>query len=84
MGKPFDVITGAFGYSGAAIEQKLLAQGRAVRTLTNHVKPAHPLARRVEVAPLDFGDPAGLRRSLEGAEVLYKTYWIRFAYGGMT
>ena len=79
-----DVVTGAFGYSGAAIAQKLLAQGRAVRTLTNHVKPAHPLAGRVEVAPLDFNDPAGLRRSLEGADVIYNTYWIRFAYSGMT
>jgi NADH dehydrogenase len=84
MGKPMDVVTGAFGYSGAAIAQKLLAQGRAVRTLTNHVKPAHPLAGRVEVAPLDFNDPAGLRRSLEGADVIYNTYWIRFAYSGMT
>jgi NADH dehydrogenase len=84
MSKPLDVVTGAFGYTGGAIAQKLLVQGRAVRTLTNHAKPGHPLSGRVEVAPLNFSDPAGLRRSLEGADVLYNTYLVRFAYGGMT
>ncbi|MGA7783146.1 MAG: NAD(P)H-binding protein [Candidatus Acidiferrales bacterium] len=84
MEKEFDVVTGAFGYSGAAIARKLLARGRAVRTLTNHAKPGHPLSGRVEVASLNFTDVAGLRKSLEGADVLYNTYWIRFAYGGMT
>ncbi len=84
MLQPLDVVTGAFGFTGAAIAQKLLVQGRAVRTLTNHAKPDHPLAGRVEVAPLNFSDPAGLRRSLVGADVLYNTYWIRFPYAGMT
>jgi uncharacterized protein YbjT (DUF2867 family) len=84
MSKPLDVVTGAFGYTGAAIAQKLLVKGRAVRTLTNHAKAGHPLAGRVEVAPMNFNDAAGLRGSLEGADVLYNTYWVRFAYGGMT
>jgi uncharacterized protein YbjT (DUF2867 family) len=84
MGKTFDVVTGAFGYSGAAITRRLLARGREVRTLTNHARPGHPLSGRIEVAPLDFSDAACLWRSLEGADVLYNTYWIRFAYGGMT
>jgi len=84
MERSFDVVTGAFGYSGAAIARKLLAEGRAVRTLTNHAKPGHPLSGRVEVAPLNFNDAAGLRRNLEGADVLYNTYWVRFAYAGMT
>ncbi len=84
MSQPLDVVTGAFGYTGAAIARKLLARGRAVRTLTSHVRAGHPLAGRVEVAPLNFSDVEGLRQSLEGADVLYNTYWIRFAYGGMT
>jgi len=84
MEKTLNVVTGAFGYSGAAIAQKLLVQGHAVRTIANHAKPGHPLAGRVEVAPLNFSDAAGLRRSLEGADVLYNTYWIRFPYAGMT
>jgi uncharacterized protein YbjT (DUF2867 family) len=84
MGIPLDIVTGAFGHTGAAIARKLLAQGRAVRTLTNHTKAGHPLAGRVDIAPLNFGDATGLRQSLEGADVLYNTYWVRFAYGGMT
>ena len=35
-------------------------------------------------APLDFSYPDGLRRSLEGAGVLYNTYWIRFGDGRTT
>ena len=34
--------------------------------------------------PLDFSDPDGLRRSMEGAGVLYNTYWIRFGRGRNT
>ena len=32
----FDVVTGAFSYSGAAIAKELQAAGRRVRTLTGH------------------------------------------------
>src|ERR1051325_11029367 len=75
-----DVVTGAFGYSGQAITAKLLANGRAVRTLTGH--PARAAGTSdVEVRPLDFDDPIGLTRSLEGATTLFNTYWVRFARG---
>jgi uncharacterized protein YbjT (DUF2867 family) len=84
MPSQLDVVTGAFGYTGAAIARRLLAAGRAVRTLTNHPKTSSPLAASLEIGPLDFADPTGLRRNLEGAEVLYNTYWIRFPYDGMT
>ena len=33
----------------------------------------------METAPLDFSDPDGLRRSMQGAGVPYNTYWLRFA-----
>ena len=33
---------------------------------------------------MDFSDPDGLSRSMQGAGVLYNTYWIRFARGRMT
>ena len=33
---------------------------------------------------LDFSNPDGLRWSMEGAGVLYNTYWIRLARGGTT
>jgi uncharacterized protein YbjT (DUF2867 family) len=76
----FDVVTGAFSYSGAAIARELRASGRRVRTLTGHPGRA-PRDSPVEVRGLDFGDPAGLAESLQGARTLYNTYWVRFARG---
>ena len=74
-------VTGAFSYSGAAIADELLSRGHRVRTLTGHPGRA-PHDGPVGVAPLDFTDPAGLRRSLTGVEVLYNTYWVRFPHPG--
>jgi uncharacterized protein YbjT (DUF2867 family) len=76
----FDVVTGAFSYSGAAIARELQASGRRVRTLTGHPDRAPP-DTAIEVGRLDFGDPAGLAESLRGARTLYNTYWVRFARG---
>ncbi|WP_300605064.1 SDR family oxidoreductase [Trebonia sp.] len=78
-----DVVTGAFGYSGAAIARELLAAGHRVRTLTGHPGRA-PAGTGIDVRPLDFADPAGLARDLAGAHTLYCTYWVRFAHGAVT
>lgn len=80
----FDVVTGAFGYTGGAIARKLQASGGSVRTLTGHPNRPELIGGALQVAPLDFDDPASLQRNLEGADVLYNTYWIRFPYRGMT
>lgn len=72
------VVTGAFGYSGQYIARRLLAAGVRVRTLTNSVDRANAFAGAIEAHPYNFDDPAGLQRSLEGAAVLYNTYWVRF------
>jgi NADH dehydrogenase len=77
------VVTGAFGFSGRHIAKRLLERGQSLRTLTNHPDPRSPLYPRCQVAPLDFAHPDELARNLEGAEVLYNTYWVRFAYGGI-
>jgi NADH dehydrogenase len=79
----FDVVTGAFSYSGAAIAREVQASGRRVRTLTGHPgrAPKTPAGTAIEVRPLDFADPAGLTESLRGARTLYNTYWVRFARG---
>lgn len=79
----FDVVTGAFSFTGQFIARRLLADGRRVRTLTNH--PRRPGAEdlEVDVAPLQFTDRAALVESLRGADVLYNTYWVRFRHGGL-
>ena len=77
-------VTGAFGYSGRAIAARLLEQGARVRSLTGHANRPDPFGGRVEVAPLPFEDPAALRKALDGVEVLYNTYWVRFDHGAST
>ena len=79
----FDVVTGAFGFSGRWIARELRARGRRVRTLTNHA-PETRAGEAVEVRPLCLQDPEALRGHLEGADTLYNTYWIRFERGAAT
>lgn len=83
-GGEFDVVTGAFGYTGKYITRRLLAAGRVVRTLTGHPDRPDPFGGRVRVAALDFRNPAGLTESLRGASVFYNSYWVRFSHGDMT
>lgn len=78
------VVTGAFGYSGKYIAGRLLEAGHRVRTLTNSPGRRNPFGEQIEVYPLDFGDRSRLAASLEGATVLYNTYWVRFNHGDFT
>src|SRR5436305_348690 len=77
----FDVVTGAFSFTGRYIARRLLAQERRVKTLTNHPNRAGVEDITAEVAPLQFTDRAALVESLRGADVLYNTYWVRFRHG---
>jgi NADH dehydrogenase len=79
-----DVVTGAFGYTGRFITRRLLQSASVVRTLTDHPDRPNPFGERVEVAPLAFDDRPALVASLRGVDVLYNTYWIRFARGDVT
>jgi NADH dehydrogenase len=72
------VVTGGFGYSGRYITERLLRAGKRVRTLTNSPDRDHPFGNRVEVHPFNFDHPDRLASSLEDAQVLYNTYWVRF------
>jgi NADH dehydrogenase len=80
-----DVVTGGFSYTGRFIARRLLADGRRVRTLTNHSnRPGtEDLQAELEVEPLQFDDRKRLAVALRGAGVLYNTYWVRFAHGGL-
>lgn len=77
-------MTGAFGFTGKAIANALLRAGRSVVTLTTHPRPDDPLAKQMDVRPLDFDRPADLAAALTGVDVLYNTYWMRFPRGGAT
>jgi NADH dehydrogenase len=71
-------VTGAFGYSGRYIAQRLLASGHEVLTLTNSGNRANPFGDKVRVAPFNFDRPDLLAQSLGGIEILINTYWVRF------
>ena len=78
------VVTGAFSYIGRYVARCLLDYGVAVRTLTLSPDRDDTFGGLVAAAPLDFFDPESLRRSMEGVDVLYNTYWIRFGRGRAT
>ena len=75
--KPIYAVTGAFGFSGKYIAKRLLARGQAVLTLTNS-SPRGSLTGLVQAYPFNFDQPELLRRTLEGVQVLFNTYWVRF------
>jgi uncharacterized protein YbjT (DUF2867 family) len=77
----FDVVTGAYSFTGRFIARRLMAQDRSVKTLTNHPQREGAEDIKAEVAPLQFADRNGLVESMRGAEVLYNTYWVRFHHG---
>jgi uncharacterized protein YbjT (DUF2867 family) len=80
----FDVVTGAFGYSGKYITRRLLEQGRTVRTLTNSINRPNPFGSQVQAFSYNFEDLNKLTDSLRGAAVLYNTYWVRFDYSNFS
>ena len=75
------IVTGAFSYTGRYVARRLLDEGVGVRTLTRNPDRRDLFGGLVPAAPLDFSDPDGLRRSMQGAGVLYNTYWVRFGRG---
>ncbi|HRO90559.1 MAG TPA: NAD-dependent epimerase/dehydratase family protein, partial [Promineifilum sp.] len=71
-------VTGAFGFSGKYITQRLLSEGCRVITLTNSADRANPFGGRVAAYPFHFEQPELLAEALAGVETLYNTYWVRF------
>lgn len=83
-GDGIHAVTGAFGYSGKYIAQRLLDGGHEVVTLTNSPNRENPFGGRVKAYPFNFGSPDALTESLSGVEVLYNTYWVRFNHRSFT
>jgi uncharacterized protein YbjT (DUF2867 family) len=71
-------VTGAFGYSGRYIAERLLAARHEVITLTNSPTRNSPLQNKVKAFPFHFDRPDRLADSLRGTDVLINTYWVRF------
>lgn len=79
--RSFDVVTGAYSFTGRFIARRLMAQERRIKTLTNHPNREGAEDIKAEVAPLQFADREALVESLRGGDVLYNTYWVRFRHG---
>ena len=77
-GKETHAVTGAFGYSGKYIAQRLLTEGHRVITLTNSLHRENPFRETIKAFPFNFDNPGELTESLKGVSVLYNTYWVRF------
>ena len=77
-------VTGAFGYSGKYIAERLLADGKSVLTLTNSLQRENPFGDRLRAVPFHFDEPKKLTESLRGVSVLYNTYWVRFNHKSFT
>lgn len=82
--KVIHAVTGAFGYSGKYIAQRLLAEGQTVITLTNSLHRSSPFGDAVQAFPFNFDHPDKLEESLKGVSVLYNTYWVRFNHKTFT
>lgn len=82
--KGIQVVTGAFGFSGKYIAQRLLDAGYEVRTLTNSTKRENPFHGQIKAYPYNFDKLDQLTESLRGAAVLYNNYWVRFNHGDFT
>lgn len=79
-----DFVTGAFGYIGKYISKALLERGRTVCTITTHPTKPNPFGPAVKAFSYSFDDAEALTRTLNAADTLYNTYWIRFPFDGQT
>ena len=71
-------VTGAYGYSGKYIAQRLLEAGQSVLALTDSPSRPNAFGDRVKAYPFDFDRPEMLAEHLRGVSVLFNTYWVRF------
>ncbi len=72
------IVTGALGYSGKVISEKLIERGFSVKTLTNSLHKPNPFGKNLEIASFNFDRPDELIKSMESYDTLVNTYWVRF------
>jgi NADH dehydrogenase len=78
-----DLVTGAFSFTGRAIADQLLGEGREVVTMVRRPPPAGA-DPRIRPVPFAFDDPVAMAAAFAGVDTFYNTYWIRFERGGLT
>ena len=64
------LVTGATGFLGLHLVEKLLAQGHHVRALARS-KPTHPVLQRTEYIQGDLKDREAVRTALQGVDAVY-------------
>ena len=79
-----DAVTGAFSFTGRAIAERLLHEGREVVTLVRRPGAPDDVDPRVRTATVTLDEPVELAGALRGVDTLYNTHWIRFARGSVT
>ncbi len=80
----FDIVTGAFSFTGKYIAKKLIERGRNIKTFTNRVEKKTLLDNSIIAVPYYFNELDKLQEEMKGCEYFYNTYWIRFPYKGIT
>ena len=85
-------ITGALSYTGRYLT-RLLLDTTPVSSIVSFSSRRNPIASnnitdadlaKIETTPLTFADLENVKRQLEGVDVFYCTYWIRFEANGDT
>ncbi len=70
-------VVGGTGFTGSYISSLLARKGFEVLALTGHTSRKPPLAE-VKLSPFNFDRPELLVESLQGCNLLFNTYWVRF------
>ncbi len=66
------LVTGASGFTGSVLAEKLIEQGNEVRAFVrNKSKMQSPNAHRMEVIESDITDTEAMKRAVEGVEKVY-------------
>ena len=71
-------VTGAYGFSGQYIAQRLLGSGHEIITLTNSPNRKNAFGKRIQAFRHNFTRPAELEKSLLRVDTLINNYWVRF------
>jgi len=65
MENELHAVTGAFGYSGKYIANRLIDEGQRVITITNSLDRKNPFGDKIKVFPFNFDEPEKLEKTLQ-------------------